>query len=268
MSQRKNSWIFIFGIAVGVGVTACVWLLTLPGAAITSPVPPQSYQDIHGWIGPSNGWVYKEDSAAQWLMAFFSIFATVVSVGALILVWRTFQQTRRGTEAAVQGVSDARKVGRAEASAYLSVEGGSYIRGPHSFHGTITVKNTGGTPASRPSLTIELAPRPTWRGGWLVPTGAITQPIAPKVLRKRFLQAGAHSNFQFYWLNDEIGSDNLALLESDRFHLTVSCLVEWRDVFGDRHHFKTDLSNQSEFADIPTDQILSSGRLHIRDLQS
>jgi len=56
--------------------------------------------DNHFWLREFIGWVYTEDSLAQWIMAIVSAIATGVSLLAVFLVRDTLRENRRATSTA------------------------------------------------------------------------------------------------------------------------------------------------------------------------
>lgn len=56
--------------------------------------------DPHYWIRPFYGWLFAEDSLAQWLMAVFAAVATAVSAWAVMLLRDTLVATQNAVEKA------------------------------------------------------------------------------------------------------------------------------------------------------------------------
>jgi hypothetical protein len=89
----------------------------------------QQQNESHFWVREFYGWIYAEDSLAQWLMALLGIVATVVSVYALVWIGRTWDQARKSAnaaivaaEAAVQANIDTREVSQRQLRAYVTLD--------------------------------------------------------------------------------------------------------------------------------------------------
>ena len=80
-----------------------------------------------------------DDSIAQWIMAGFTIVATLLSIGALVYVAKTFEATRSIGQAQVRAYV---QVGKVE-SQYVTEDGSSYLR---TF---VEFENTGQSPTRR-----------------------------------------------------------------------------------------------------------------------
>ncbi|MEI2387688.1 hypothetical protein [Breoghania sp. JC706] len=76
----------------------------------------------HNWLGPFDGWIFSEDSLAQWVMAILGIFATLISYIALIWLKRTWELSKSSAEAAWRAVSVAREMGEAQVRCYPTIK--------------------------------------------------------------------------------------------------------------------------------------------------
>ena len=118
-------------------------------------------QSVWAW----DGLVTTSDTFAQWIMAFFGVVATGVSVWAVILLKRTLKESRRATEtalraaeAAEQTVEVTRDIGQRQIRAYMVANTADmvWVQGFDESETTIlnygiriTWKNCGDTPARR-----------------------------------------------------------------------------------------------------------------------
>lgn len=108
MSKRNWSAGFAIGLVVGIGLALLFLVWAVPEfrepeiaqqyyenwEATSNPGQNQDQNDTHFWIRELYGWVYAEDTLAQWLMAVLGFAATGISVIALVWLARTFRETR------------------------------------------------------------------------------------------------------------------------------------------------------------------------------
>lgn len=106
--------------------------------------------DTHFWIRELYGWVYAEDTLAQWLMVVLGIAATTISLVALIWLRRTWHQAKSSADAAWAAVAATRELGKDQARAYVHVDSAELRWGDSKAsrpYVTFTAVNTGQTPA-------------------------------------------------------------------------------------------------------------------------
>ncbi len=126
-----------------------------------SEVPPDISQitsDSHFWFLDLKGWIYAEDSLAQWLMFFVGAGAALISLFALYWLKRTWFEANRAADAAVLQLQAARDRDANELRAYLSVEplGIRHLIGNQSTKGHVLVKNVGRLPAKNVSIIVRM----------------------------------------------------------------------------------------------------------------
>lgn len=103
-------------------------------------------QEIEGWR--------LLDPYAQWIMATFAAFATGASVVGIVLLRRTFEETKRTADAAEETVRATLKIGSLEKRAYLTCSSVEQEPGaPGRFR--ISLSNIGVTPAMNFSIQLE-----------------------------------------------------------------------------------------------------------------
>ena len=118
---------FAIGLIVGIGITLifAIWFgepFYEVKAADSNTKPERNYdQQGYGPIPPA--FIRTQDTLAQWLMTFFAIAATGVSVWAVALLSKTLDATVDAANAAQSAVQITQKTGEAQTRAYLYVEG-------------------------------------------------------------------------------------------------------------------------------------------------
>ncbi|MBL8597723.1 MAG: hypothetical protein JNL14_08295 [Devosia sp.] len=116
----------------------------VPYEQIAPPEDQQPYQ-----AGDDTGYHWLGDSWAQWLMMVFSAVAAAVSLGALHLLSRTFDETERTAKAAIDANDIARLSNERQLRAYVTVKEirvKSFVAGERAEIDIILI-NTGQTPA-------------------------------------------------------------------------------------------------------------------------
>ena len=121
MSKSVRGAIFAVGLVAGValGLIFFVWAFPWFGDPVQNASYQQRWQqehaqqeqesgDRHFWLRPLYGWIYAEDTLAQWMMAIFGVAATGVSIWAVILVRDTLYETREFAKAARDSAQVAR----------------------------------------------------------------------------------------------------------------------------------------------------------------
>lgn len=164
MLKRDRGAFFAIGLVVGLGLALLFLVWAVP--EFRSPTFAKQYyadwhvaaqvgqsgkpDDTHFWIRELYGWVYAEDTLAQWIMAVFAIVATGTSIWAVLLLRNTLVATRDAVRSADDAVTVTRELGEAQTRAYVHVESAELRWGnPKGEHPrvTFTAINTGQTPA-------------------------------------------------------------------------------------------------------------------------
>ncbi|WP_417463260.1 hypothetical protein [Kordiimonas sp.] len=161
-----------------------------------------------------------KDTYAQWLMAAFAAIATGASIWALVYLRRTLYETRR--------------IGKAQIRAYLTCTGGKFTISLNAAWATVTLKNTGQSPATRCAVR-----------GHLMTPNMNSVGIADQLSRSQSVNREA-----FYIAANIEGDVSLIfdLRHAPRemfrdvtvkdFPFAAHCELEWFDVFGDRQYFE------------------------------
>lgn len=115
MLKGDRGAVFAIGLVAGLGLALFFFVWAFPwfsdphqSASYCQPGDQdcakyyQNSDDPHFWVSPFYGWIYAEDTLAQWIMASFGVIATGVSIFAVIYVRDTLLETRRIGEAQVR----------------------------------------------------------------------------------------------------------------------------------------------------------------------
>ncbi|RWC27772.1 hypothetical protein [Mesorhizobium sp.] len=154
---------------MGVGLSALFLVWAVP--EFRSPVFAKQYydhwqaaasasqksnpDDPHFWVRELYGWVYAEDTLAQWLMVLLGFGTAAISLYALIWLRRTWDQTRRSASAAHDANEIAEQTSIAQLRPYVVVDGIDCSFEPasnrvgHDVRVFIRWKNCGQTPTRR-----------------------------------------------------------------------------------------------------------------------
>lgn len=222
---------------------------------------PQNQDDSHFWISHFYGWVFSEDSLAQWLMAVFAMFATGASFYAVYLLDRTLNSTRKVEEI-------TRKVGIAQTRAYLSVVGGNYTINHRGFSGWVDIVNNGQSPAIKPSLNIEIMLEAAWFGGSMIGNQPKWLTVDKITAKKTNISPKEVSRFYFVWTKDQIGQSNFDILNDERFNIVVDCNYSFETIYkGITDENSMQLSNYEGFVRVTDRSKIASGILHPRQIQ-
>lgn len=161
MSSGKRGAFFAAGLIVGVGLALLFLVWAVPDfrdpsfadkyyeqwQATTTDNPEEQDKTSRTWIRGLRGWVYTEDTAAQWLMALLGFSATVVSLLALIWLKATWAETKRSADAAERAADIAREIGQAQVRAYITCTGGEALIDKSSCTIALKFENRGQSPA-------------------------------------------------------------------------------------------------------------------------
>jgi hypothetical protein len=138
MSKGDRGALFAVGLVVGVALALFFFVWAFPW--FSDPHKSTSYchsgdqecaergqnnDDTHFWVRPFYGWLYAEDSLAQWMMACLSIVATGFSIYAVFLVRDTLDANRRAAKAAIdaaQAAIENNKMVQAEQRPWVTLE--------------------------------------------------------------------------------------------------------------------------------------------------
>jgi hypothetical protein len=157
MSKRTEYASAAVGFVAGVGLALLFLVWAFPGFRNPADQDIRNISTYHvnaqekankqsqkpQWRKWGERLIVMEDSPAQWLMAFFSVIATGISIWAIRLVSATFQVTREGNLI-------ARDIGEAQVIAYLSEEKTFFEWGNNhdpKFRASHVWKNSGQSPA-------------------------------------------------------------------------------------------------------------------------
>ncbi len=244
--MSKFYWGTAFAIGLVAGVTISMFFLVwavpefrAPNVAFeysknwqaTSKAGPGFQHDnSHFWVREFYGWIFAEDSLAQWLMAVFGATATIISVVALVWLKRTWDQTRRGADAAWAAIDETRRIGRAQVRAYLSGEGGRFKVEPAVVRVEIDVRNAGQSPASEIKVrgsAYAYIPKNTG--------GAFTLDPMPKRCsvdeqNGPIISAGGLKPVFLLFPSEGFGLEEIDVSDQIRF-VSAKCTITWRDVF-------------------------------------
>lgn len=174
MSERDRYADGAIGFVLGLGLALllALWDGSSEKEGI-NPGEPESMGDVtanqqigknetHYWFrGLPVGYVFTEDSLAQWLMALFSLGALVVSWEAVKYVRKTLTATVVAAEAASDSVAETRRFGELQERPWLTVQfqiDNDIVRGDREWTTRISgvVKNIGKTTALDVTIDADL----------------------------------------------------------------------------------------------------------------
>ncbi|MBI4183974.1 MAG: hypothetical protein HY521_08270 [Proteobacteria bacterium] len=151
----------------------------LPEITPTEPTGATHNQDSEDAEGSNSGqplseweaWVIWRDTLAQWVMAFFGVIATCISIWAVILLWRTLsvtrkavEESRRATKAAEDAVAITKTTAEQQLRAYMSVkDNGLAWELNRTIWASIGIENCGQTPAYQVKGWLGLGDEPEER---------------------------------------------------------------------------------------------------------
>lgn len=165
-----------------------------------------------------------EEGYAQWLMAFFAIVATGVSIVGVIWIRRTLEETHRTADAAVEANKTAREMGEAQVRAYLHCEGAEFTIGAGVVMIHLKLKNTGQSPCTRCHIVGQIVapnlgdgPPLTYHGLRHVEGGPIS--------------GGATDDLMIFFDARQVPKDKIRELFDSKWYLSAECVLAWRDVF-------------------------------------
>lgn len=250
---------FVFaalGLVVGVGLALLILVWALP--EFRSPtLARQHYENWHAtaqiaqnveldgshfWVRELHGWVYSEDTIAQWLMAVFSIIATGTSIWAVLLLRGTLAATREananaadGVAAARDAVSEATRIGEAQVRSYLQIVEGHLALVPAALGitdqqvrpvVTIRVKNYGQSPARWFQWSAIARYHPPLHGEF---RGSLHFP--PKTWGQD-IGVGETETFELNLGSATLTDADMHLLAHNVFHIDLVVRYIFEDVFG------------------------------------
>ncbi|MEZ5872707.1 MAG: hypothetical protein R3D32_12885 [Nitratireductor sp.] len=221
----------MFGLGLVAGVAISLALLVWASPWFTYPPNGTSYisqlqalvaeqqagkAGDHFWIGLIPGWLYSEDSLAQWIMAVFGIAATVLSAVAVVLVKKTLDATR-------EGVSETRRIGQAQTRAYLFSDKASYAIRKENIQFVIEIRNTGNSPATEITTSLRIGDRNSkYKDKWIdVGTVNVSSISSNSTGISLFIIDKNHNSFNF--LSKKTGI------------IDIDCVISWDDVFGEKY---------------------------------
>lgn len=207
-----------------------------------------------------------EDTYAQWVMALFSMFATGISVWAVVLLRNTLVTTREAVRAADDAVMVTREMGKAQVRAYLSAVGGEFSLDGTWFWLKVRVRNDGQSPARAITLDATISV--------MVPRGKKFQRLArlervdsqPGQGQGGQIQAGDERSIFLLWSHTDIGTEAYGHIADTNTAVEVHGRLKWIDVFDDEGTITFDMSDLSEdLAEYTMEGAVRSGRLKVRN---
>ncbi|MCR6670334.1 hypothetical protein [Devosia ginsengisoli] len=173
------------------------------------------------------------DGAAQWVMAIFALVATGVSWRALVLIRRTFIETERTAEAAVEANKIARETTTRQLRAYVGVRRVDVVTfgiGQNTRIEAVFV-NAGQTPAKRVKLSfLTIGVRSL--AGAKFPIGKFRS----EDWRVGYIEIGPGETYTAA-CTGAIPLDEEAkwMFTNKKYFIIVGALLRYEDVFGKRH---------------------------------
>lgn len=163
----KRSWGtgIALGLVAGVAIACVLFFVSFPEFSDPSYQPETQQgeaaeaanqggdkaQQVMGWWPWLISFVSPQDTLAQWIMAAFAVFATGVSILAVVLLDQTLTATRNAVKSADDAVEVTREMGQVQSRAYVSAKDGMVTgfsrEGPVEV--VVSIANTGNTPARR-----------------------------------------------------------------------------------------------------------------------
>lgn len=249
MSKIYQGIGFAIGLIAGLGIALLFLVWAVPEfrnptvayeyyqhwQAKSTSSPYQNTDDTHQWIREFSGWVFAEDSLAQWLMAGLGFAATVISLLALIWIKRTWVQAKRSADAANDVVSVTREIGQKQVRAYLSIE-----RVDFTWNGTgsesnisniiFVWKNFGNSPAFDANIltNVELVTNEKF--------GDAIDEFVTDIEDADFGHFEISPGGSVYHEGIEIGVDETQRWIGGEISLVSQSIAIYKDVFGNRRH--------------------------------
>ncbi|GGF36431.1 hypothetical protein GCM10011321_29230 [Youhaiella tibetensis] len=172
--------------------------------------------------------VSARDTYAQWAMTGFALVATIISVVGVVLLRRTFEETKRTADAAIKSEQTARDIGQAQTRAYLSCVGGSYTVVNQLCVINLNIRNYGASPS--PSAVVF--------GSLIVPNLHSTSPMdgflrtEAKTAELFSIPAGGESEATLP-LQISFPTKVRQELFDGEWYVSADCVLQWVDVFKD-----------------------------------
>lgn len=219
----------------------------------------------------------KRDLDAQEQMAswakrmFWATAATVLlTFGALCAIVRTLHHTHRAAVAAEDAVEITRNIGRAQTSAYLDIDGGSYTINKLGISGYINLVNNGYSVARRITCETTISITPIYNGGMLVKNtpkqdvkNLLSMAKNPFPFKRSFMTPRSRSKFYFHWTKGDMGKETFDKLSSDKFVIVFDVVFRY---FPDGELLKTSgtgkVKSREGFVVSETDSLLTKGKLY------
>lgn len=229
MSKTDKGAIFGLGLVAGVAISLALFVWASPW--FTYPPNGTSYiNDLqalvreqqagkageHFWLGLVPGWLYTEDSLAQWIMAVFGIAATFLSAVAVVLVKKTLDATR-------EGVFETRRIGQAQTRAYLFSDKASYAIRKENIQFVIEIGNSGNSPATEISTDLKIGDRNSKNKNEWIDFGIVNVSSIASNSKGIALFIIDHEHNSFKFLSKKTGI------------IDIDCVISWNDVFGEKH---------------------------------
>ena len=224
-------------------------------------------QNTHFWIREFYGWVYAEDSLAQWIMSLVAVAATIVSLLALVWLRATWAEAKRTGDTAHANLAFAREIGVAQTRSYVSIVGGGYILNRAGYSGWVDVVNKGLSPAIDVEIEFSIRLENAWFGGALMGSQPPPFDVAPHVAKKSKIQPGEVSRFYFVWTQEQFG-ERFPSLEDERFTVVITCNLKSKTIYPNvRDSGKWQVTNYPGFVRTTEKSLVAKGDLYPRQLQ-
>lgn len=178
------------------------------------------------------------DSWAQWLTAVFAIGATGISLYGLILIYRTWSETKRTADAAFAAVEIAKSsnaiasdTAKRQLRAYLGIERidpQQFVAGKPPLFGII-IKNTGVTPAKRFRHAVFVSAHASGTARKYRTEDGDTRVFSS-------VDVGAGGNYVMIASADKLVTPELwEAVRSKRMTFEIAAYASYVDVFNERH---------------------------------
>jgi len=182
-------------------------------AAYPENGPAQEYTPI---ISSLREFDPREDTYAQWIMAAFSVVATLASIFAVVLLNDTLAATRDAVRAADDAVKVTRDLGQAQVRAYIDINDVSYRISRDMLIVRGRLCNIGQSPA----FNFDASPKAGVNTAFFDASWSEVPHLVAK-----------EESFTFKWSSIRLPSDDLAHIFEGGTFWSAHCTFTWLDVF-------------------------------------
>lgn len=251
MSNSDRGKFFAIGLVVGLALSILFLLWAVPEfrnplnqiaqyqtqGGNTAKESQSNYQNEANSLD-LRPYISREDTIAQWIMAVFTIFLTVLTFFAVWFVYRTAQFTRdtltqaeQTNKAAWKTVDETRKIGLAQTRAFIKCVGGEYNFGPSFIEFRVDLENYGVTPATK----VEVKAKLRVIEGHHPASGRPTQTFETNVWETIGPIIPAKSIGEVYigWARGTVDADTFDAIYESKSYFDVTLHVNWSDVLGE-----------------------------------